>query len=87
MKQKNVEKGRRSLQEAKSTHKQVCFDITPRSNLLVMRAVCVSAEFISLTKYLRGDFYSFSHPLLTPPRRFSPEVLMEEGFAGVDLKF
>ncbi len=52
-----------------------------------MRAVCVSAEFISLTKYLRGDFYSFSHPLLTPPRRFSPEVLMEEGFAGVDLKF
>uniref|UniRef100_A0A673M3K3 A-kinase anchor protein 6-like n=1 Tax=Sinocyclocheilus rhinocerous TaxID=307959 RepID=A0A673M3K3_9TELE len=31
MKQKNVGKGRRSLQEAKSTHKQVCFDITPRS--------------------------------------------------------
>lgn len=31
MKQKNVGKGRRSLQEAKSTHKQVCFDITPCS--------------------------------------------------------
>ncbi len=31
MKQKNVGKGRRSLQEAKSTHKQVCFNITPRS--------------------------------------------------------
>uniref|UniRef100_A0A8C2D6A1 A kinase (PRKA) anchor protein 6 n=1 Tax=Cyprinus carpio TaxID=7962 RepID=A0A8C2D6A1_CYPCA len=31
MKQKNVGKGRRSLQEAKSTHKQVCFDITPHS--------------------------------------------------------
>ncbi len=31
MKQKNVGKGRRSLQEAKSTHKQVCFNITPCS--------------------------------------------------------
>uniref|UniRef100_A0A8C1S8I3 A kinase (PRKA) anchor protein 6 n=1 Tax=Cyprinus carpio TaxID=7962 RepID=A0A8C1S8I3_CYPCA len=31
MKQKNVGKGCRSLQESKSTHKQVCFDVTPCS--------------------------------------------------------
>lgn len=52
-----------------------------------MRAVCVSAKFISLTKYLRGLFIHFLPFPPAPPLRFSPEELMEEGFAGVDLKF